>query len=80
MMSKLTRRREVGEEECRIRIARKQLPAEQSGAAAELEHARGSQSRQKASQTLRHAALQIRMLVISFRPRAEALRDGGATV
>ena len=41
---------EVGEEECAIRIAREQMPAEQSGAAAKLEHAGRCELRQQAAQ------------------------------
>ena len=70
---------EVGEEECPIGIAREQMPAEQSGAAAKLEHAGRCALRQQACQPLRHTALQISMLVIGGRTCAEALGDGGAT-
>ena len=72
-------RRHVGQHEASFRVARKQMAAEQAGAAPQLEHVRLLALGQEARQPVGDRALKPGMTLVAFGASAEACGDFRAT-
>ena len=71
--------RDVGQDEASLGVAPDQVAAEETRAAAELEHAGALKLGQEARELVGDRALESGVKLIALSPRAEACRDLGAT-